>query len=515
MLPSHYLLSLCHAEKTSQTMKSKSFIGALFILMTLFNMLPIFGVGYFFTGDGPVHIYNASLINEIALHGNEKIGIFFKIRSWLLPNIGAHALLSVLLLGFKPAMSSKLLCALCVLLIPLGFRSILIQEKDEMGWGIFFVFMLLHHFCFYIGFMGFSMAMGLMLFTISAYLKYGRDQKKRSALFTGLLALVTAFFHMVPAIFALLYFFISETPRLRKKRFDGILVAFCLPTVFVIAFFLLANLSHDPWEPKVFLDSLLHLISLQALIAYSPEQKLPLLLSFLLLLVSILMSRTRLVHGSSFLILAGALLMFYFILPENLASGGFIPVRMSLGLFFFIVLWAMLNLKKSAYLIFFSLAAITLNIWQVLYNFNVQKYLSLEVERVLEAMPYLEANSAVATLTYSDHWLHYNLASVLGAEKPIVLMDNYEASEPHFPVMWKEGMEPDGRLDYFGSTRRPPFALQPYERETGHEIDFVVRIAYRDEFGREEPTLSVNQLLDSAFTKITALEYVEVWKRKE
>ena len=59
-------------------------------------MIAIWGMPWFVTQDGPVHLYNAYIISE-SLKGGSRVRDFYAVNWTPLPNIAGHWLLTVLL----------------------------------------------------------------------------------------------------------------------------------------------------------------------------------------------------------------------------------------------------------------------------------------------------------------------------------------------------------------------------------------------------------------------------------
>jgi len=96
--------------------RNQYLVQLLFWILLAVNIYPIFSVTYFYTGDGPAHLYNATLINDLLFAENPFSNGFFEIRSLFIPNMGGHALLSSFLHFFDPAMAEKVVYALEILL---------------------------------------------------------------------------------------------------------------------------------------------------------------------------------------------------------------------------------------------------------------------------------------------------------------------------------------------------------------------------------------------------------------
>src|SRR5690606_19464068 len=103
-----------------------------------------------------------------------------------------------------------------------------------------------------------------------------------------------------------------------------------------------------------------------------------------------------------------------------------------------------------------------------------------------------------------------------GGEKPLIILDNYEASTTHFPVKWKEESFPGELLGDFTTNNRPLLEIKPYEDFSGHKVDAVVRWQH-DYSISDSLTLLTDSLLAAEFVPVYSSEdkKVEVHLRKD
>jgi hypothetical protein len=69
-----------------------------------------------------------------------------------------------------------------------------------------------------------------------------------------------------------------------------------------------------------------------------------------------------------------------------------------------------------------------------------------------------------------------NISSYLAVEKDIVLLDNYEASQVHFPVGWKKGVNPLNLIGDFGTNHKPCLSFSAFKTQTGKPIDYILTL---------------------------------------
>ena len=497
----------------------KSFAHLLFWILLAVNIYPIFSVAYFYTGDGPAHLYNATLINDLLFSENPFSNGFFEIRSLFIPNMGGHALLCFCLQFLDPALAEKIVYALEILLLAVGFKSVMGLREDGNLWPVFLSLPLINNFCFYIGFQSFCLALGLALLACRLLFDTRFGKSNKYTLSFSLLLFLTAWCHIVPAIFVLIAWFALYLDLLLKRKFvfpvKGIISI--LPALLFCAIFILQNPSESTVSSIDFNEPWKLLISFQALIPFNlSDQRMAVLFYTTILLIGmvIIFVYTKTLRHRASLLTALVLLILYFILPNNFSQGGYLSIRLLLGVFIFLAIFIGLNLSVK-YALVFAPFLIAINVAQIYQNRDEINYLSAYAEKLMESTPHIPQNVTIVPLVYSAHWIHYNLGLYPSAFLPGINMDNYEATETEFPVRWKQHLEPDGRLGLFGSSRLPPFSLEPFESETGKQIEVVLRIGYRENMAADSTTQKTNEVLNHYFFNSAEGENFQVWLRKK
>lgn len=484
-----------------------------FAVLLAINLIPVLGVEYFFTGDGPAHIYNAHIIVQLLFEESPAVADFFDLRHGLIPNLGGHTLLTFFRAWLPAAWAEKIVYALCILLLPLGFRNALRKLKPEAVTWSLMIFPLVHNFCFYIGFQSFCIGLGLLFFSIGAYFSIESSAKPIRYLRFGALLFLTAYFHlfaavlvmMVLAVQVLISHFRNRQNQFRKPFWAGV---FTLPTVVFCGVFILGNSSDAfSWNQAEMTDQLKSIWEGVAIITLDMHEKKASIPFNIMLAMGLLLGiyhriRYRGLGAWDFsLFTAGLCLILYFILPDEMASGGFVSMRLLLSFLLFLALWVVLTLRKSGFALLLMLGLIVQNSVVVAYHYREAKKLSDDVVQMVAVVPHIPEGSVVVPINYSPHWLQYNLGLYPGAESPLIILDNYEASKSHFPVQWVDGQFPGDRLGNFTTSNAPLFKLEPFEGETGHRVDAVIRWKYHPGIN-DSLTLQTNALLDSAFTQV-------------
>ena len=86
------------------------------------------------------------------------------------------------------------------------------------------------------------------------------------------------------------------------------------------------------------------------------------------------------------------------------------------------------------------------------YHNDETKVLSSDAEEATSAEFMMEENTVLLPLNYSNNWMHINYGSYVVTEKAIVNLDNYEATKPHFPLLWKKGESVYDLMKHYGES---------------------------------------------------------------
>lgn len=499
----------------------------LFWALLLINLIPVLGVDYFFTGDGPAHLYNSNIIASLLSNPDSPYTDFFALRYELIPNLGGHVLLTLFNAWLSAAVAEKLISVLYLILFPLSFRYAVKHFGGTFNPLFYLIFPLAHNFCFYIGFQSFSLSLAFMFFTIGLAHRAYKKGTWASAIGWGVMLFLTAIFHLFPAMVAMMTLGIYFLVRLIQERFSNLksvlpFVLLGLPTVVFCLRFIVGNS-----EPFQFNQTELHqqlkgiYLALPIVTIDGKETYYSVMYNviFALSLIAIFVQRIREKRGFQlldFTFMTGVLLLaLYFILPDSMASGGFLSLRLSLCFFLLWGFWLVLNAKTNLVTLILGLAFIAVNLYKLPYQLMKAEELEEDALQIMEAEAYIPEGSTVLPLNYSWHWLHYHIGLYLAADKDLVVLDNYEAYAVHFPVMWKEETWPLNSLGDFGKSHRPKVEIAAYEEFSGKTVDCVVR--YGHSFDMDDAsTLYTDSLLQVEFYPAFTSEdkMVEVYLRK-
>jgi hypothetical protein len=445
--------------------------GSIFTLFLFLNALPLAVFRFFPTMDGASHLYNSNIILELLSH-NHIFQSFFDLNPELVPNWTGHFILT-LFNSFLPAwMAEKLLLILYAILLPLSFRYLIHIVNPENKILSLMALPFVYTFVFGLGYYNFSLSLIVLFFSLAVYFKY-RDisRVKFTLLFLGLF-LLTYLSHLffVVLLLALLlgievwrYFSVWATSGQNDYKTFLINVAFvliaALPVILLTYNYLSNHASGDAADSTSGVkESIKYLAIARPFVIYSFdwEQGFTILISigmwFLFVLGTLLIIRKNglwffLKEKAIWFWLVVIFVLTYLFIPNSMGGAGNMQNRILIVVFTMLILFAaFMSFPKwlqSISVIFIVTGQLLL----VNYYVQVIRDLNPMAKQIEASAKYVDKNSVVLPVNHSSNWLMLHFGNYLAIEKPIIVLDNYEADVRYFPVIWKDYNRPEMGLE--------------------------------------------------------------------
>jgi hypothetical protein len=122
-----------------------------------------------------------------------------------------------------------------------------------------------------------------------------------------------------------------------------------------------------------------------------------------------------------------------------------------------------------------------------------QNRIALNCERTGDHIP---PGSIVFPVNRSDDWLSRHYSNYLGVNKPLVILENYEAEMGYFPLRWNEEKLPDLRL---GRLRMADLIEENWIQNEGRpkrEVDYVFVLGDHRAFVNDAKNDTVRETLE-------------------
>jgi hypothetical protein len=202
------------------------------------------------------------------------------------------------------------------------------------------------------------------------------------------------------------------------------------------------------------------------------------------------------------------ILALYLILPDMSRGYGFISSRLLVFFFLFFIAWiatANLNawIRIAAVLVIITMNTFMLNIY-----ITESRKLDVSAREIEKAATYIKPYSTVLPVNESEKWIYGHFSNYLGIEKPMVILENYEAGLDYFPVNWNFERMP--RL-LFGETDSISSCLnwKSQMKNDAEAVQYILLINNM-EFKDDPCTAKVKDILDEFYTPVFTSENLEI-----
>ncbi len=451
---------------------------AVFGVVLVLHVLPIWLVEYFPTQDGPLHVEN---VLALMRHSASPL-----LQRWYEANWGAQpnwltqAILALLLQAFSPVVAEKIVLTGYTVLFPLSFRTVL-PRGSRGWWGALAAFPFVHAFPFHMGFWNFCYGLALALLAVGIWgrargrLGVGRFAALAAVAVLLFLAHTVAFAGAAVALAASLAWRAGLSLRRARGSPDrrrrvlrgyalraGTAVLAAAPGLALAAAWVFAHRGQSTWRVP-FLELAAKLAVGYSLVSIDRRELFlgPLVVLALFVgVVHLLLARStrgpRLRPNDAWLVAAVAFGVLYFAVPDVVAAGAHVSDRLALFALVSVAIWIgtgavpFASQRRAAV----SLAAIALVALGV--RFEKQVEISAYIAEFVSAKEAVERERVLLPLAMtpvgprgdSGYGLGYRVKPFLHAtgwivaERGGVDLKNSQANTDHCPVRFPTDRNP-------------------------------------------------------------------------
>ncbi len=527
----------------------------IFYAILLLALLPVWASGRFFvTGDGPCHVYNARVLLDFILGRNlDFYNPFYSLNLHTDPNWLTHICLAALQLVYAPETAEKIFLTGYVVLFGFGLRYLIRQINPDSIFlssvGLLFVW---HH-LLVSGFYNFAFSIALFFWVGGFWLKHRKRWTTGRLLALSAVWVLLYFSHAMGTVFSLVFVGSAVLADwLHSIRANGLQTTWrqhgkntlrtalaALPMLALLGLYFWRTPAITGADSRPFADLLEDLIQLKSLILLNSTERdtvkaVAIFVGLLLAGATWLRLRARRAAAGDFLFLLVAVALWqYFSLENSKASGLQIPFRIQSFVWLGLVLWIATANFPERYRQNVPAAAGVLLLVLTCLRLPTHRKASDLVEDYLWSETVVNDRSVVLVLNYdfngldkagkeiaNRNWLFMHAADYLGAYKPVILSDNYEATKPYFPINWhwQRDMFSQTAKDGVTFENRPPRAdiLNYKTRSEGYDIDYVLFLSYDSRFYDHDFAREIMGQVKQAyeFVGFSPRGKAELWRKK-
>lgn len=429
------------------------------ILLLLANVWLIFSLDFYQTLDGPAHFYNSKIIGSL-LQNHPEISKWYQLNTGIVPNYTSYGLLMLLSAIFSSSLANKIVILLLTSVPPLlGFSLFKKRFSNGSFWALFLVPMSFTS-ALQMGFFNFSLGVIALLFYL--FFLFKKDLFKPinivwNFLFT-LILLYTHAYVFVMGLFCLVGTVITSSlasPFHWKSLFQSkYLYLFGLSAVPSVVLFVIFNWQHPSFDEQYLDVAVLveQLVNFTSIVSHHTAEETPFTRVVFFLLLGAVVLKFLSAFGLKnsafsardyvFLVVILLLIIFYFTTPDYVGYAGFLSRRHQWYIVFFMLLFLVSfqlpNVVKVA--VGIALVFIHVELLQIISKYQ-QPFQDMSQE-LFEAAEHVPENAVIYPFHYHSAYEASHASNILGWQKNVIILDNYEANMDYFPVMWRSADMP-------------------------------------------------------------------------
>jgi hypothetical protein len=488
----------------------------------LVHCLPILLPAWFFTYDGPAHLHNAQLLLEMWQHPDSQL------HHWYAINVNNHSnwlyylIAGPLMLIFSPAWADKIVHCAYLFVFAYGFRLLIATKISHAApWWSWLTPLFIYNFNFLMGQYNFVLSIALTWWAWSFYSKAISTQNKSYWLKAGVISWLSFLAHPLGflsiGLFALLEI-IFAAQSFKKKGLNALaLGSINLLPLLLFGWFTYqqrgATNSYTPFWRLV--DELWHG---RSLITYVSDQEFYFLLPMLLLMltgsIANVWQHLRSRPTKILLLASVCFLTLYFVAPEATANASFLNTRLLLVTLCLLFLLSIPVKPMSSWQSKLLLVCLLALVVRTNYYTHKLWGLNKDFSAFTAATVNLKPNAIVQQLNYSNHWMHDHLTEGIFG-KGLVHLNNYEASNPYFPLLWKSDNHAIREVWHYAGKWPPCLSNEQLAyMTTGFQPDYLLRWNYAGARSQCDSSLDSWLLQHYTLERESSAEKIEIWSKK-
>lgn len=425
----------------------------IFISLIIYGISVVWSQIVFPTMDGPSHLHNSYLLGM--LETDPFINQHYKLNSYVISNYLSHLLLNLLSRFLDPFIAEKILVTLIVCFLPITFMLLVKTYNRSISKN--YLYLIIIPFVFnhllILGFYNFNLGFIFLNLQLLFLHKLLLTKQKTVWRFLFILNSILLFYsHAFVFILAFvatgLVVFCYEKSDIKsffKKSIHLLIIS--LPS-FALFLYFATHLSiwHTNEDIALF-DKFIKALKGAPFILLGSEEavhtKIVVLMLAILTLATLLLVKIKNIvllknPNTAFLLLSIILFGCYMFMKDNWA-GGILSMRLLFAFFYFLAIWIGINGSDFKALRVFVIIVV---IWHYTQARPMHKegmrVISAHAKEVSQAAKYIEPHTYIYAHRKFEVWLEVHLDNLLAVNKPVVMLNNYEARLSWFPLNWKD-----------------------------------------------------------------------------
>lgn len=466
----------------------------LFGTMVLISIIPILVFKHFPTLDGPAHLYNSNLLGHL-LSGDSFLGNYFKLNNISTPNWLGHFAILIFQRIFGSIIAEKIIVIICIAGLAYSFRFLLTTLNPHQIAISYLILPFTYSFFLFLGFFNFILSTALLFVCLTLFVKLANRYSVLVHISIIICLLLTYFAHPF-GFFAFLLsagtYYLVLLPSMVKNSFKPpLLLALQLASAIAIPCLLYLNYAGNGVvslsnEKLPFSELFWWIYRLRSLVVFNfGREQIYTTIIFALIIAFIALIAIRKFNSNNFqkpsylncawLISGAILLALYFILPNQINSGGYVSDRLNFLFFIFIIIWISTYTWNKKLVIVACVVSVICHIGLLNYYVKQISWLNSYAKEVHTLSEKIGENSIILPMGTPPDWMLGHISNYIGAEKKVVILENYEAYTGYFPTLWNWDSIPNLTM---GNTNLNEICTNSFQTEfnrtLGKKVDYII-----------------------------------------
>lgn len=449
----------------------------LFLLFGLANLFPLFYLEFIPSLDGPAHIYNSTLLRELWFPTGTEVPAFFQINEWNFTNWTGHLLLSAFNAVLPFQWAEKLLYFLLVLGLTYSFRFFVLRQQPHNLLLTWLIFPLTWSMFVFYGFYNFILGTIFYLLFTGIFIspKHKHTPRAYFLLFIlGILCVASHVFCFATILMSCGFYILWDTFSHREstplmplrsaflkglKRI-GVLLLILLPGLIVTVLLFRAgsvdisgNYANDLTKGDIIhkltkLDPLIGLVRQEEMFTAKFGYILGLMTGIIILIRLIRTRkkkftaetmenpRSKILFSDVYFVLFIASLTGFIVAALWFETGKYLSERILYIALLFLIAWICLQNVPRWFAVIFAGAALVISAGLMIIRVPIMQQQQGPISEYTLMAKNIKSGSVVYSINFLENWFQYHYSNYLGAEKPVIMLDNYECDMGYFPLVW-------------------------------------------------------------------------------
>ncbi len=493
-------------------MKAPARERALFALLLLVQLLPVWGFSHFLTQDGPAHLDSANALRRYWDAGQPLYRTVYELNPSLEPNLLGHALAALLLFALPVAVVEKLIVTLCVAGLPLALRYALAAAGAGATFASLLVFPFVFNWSIAMGFYNFALSLPILFWMLGFWWRHRLRLGLSRGVCLSLMGLLLYVSHVVSLVMGLVVLGVQmgwlEALELRQARRRGeraslspllgrvskTLLALG-PALLLLGEFLTRKGAALP-SGLSFSGPLGPLLRLETLVVFGGAESWVAALVFWGLgaaLAAALIGRVKAgaspVGADAWLLAAAAVTAIYFAAPRGMATGAALKERLILFPPLLLLPWLGAHPFSARARALLQAGAVCAALALLALRLPTQRALDVQLQEYLAVRESIPRGALLLPLCYEASGIggdrnpkssrvapFIHAAGYLAAERDALQLANYEGNKGHFPLLFRPEWNPYTQLGPYGGIEAAPPCVEflAFNRVASRPIDHVL-----------------------------------------